>query len=357
MILQMRKVPSKWVLFFTLFSIFACEKEVVIPVQVESSQPTVTAASFEGATHVNEIDYREALIHWQNIEEAVSYSIFRVDDSQLEFKAHVVGWKKNQYKIKGLEPNTNYKFVVRAMNSEGIFDNNFNTVSFTTLAYGTYFNQLSLNFDGTKSVELANSDDLLNKSYGVSFWFKTSNIQTDARLVNFKTNTGGSSFNISLSNIGIRIGYRDVGDNYKFIEYTYAYNDGLWNHVYASYSGSKYKLFVNGVLQAQIADTNKGHGDQKAYIGSFNHSSNFFIGLIDEVALFNGVMNNTQVEELFSSGQSSELRTHSKWNTLISWYRMGDSTGDSELELKDVMGNNLATPQSIVIGDYLSDAP
>jgi hypothetical protein len=162
--------------------------------------------------------------------------------------------------------------------------------------------------------------------------------------------------NLHVDNGDIGIGYRDENESYKVMEVPFSYEDSQWHHVYMAYTGKKYLLYIDGIKAGEVVDTNAGGGTQPAYIGSYENS-HYFTGSIDEVSLWKGVMNSNQIVELYNQGQGSELRLHSKWKNLISWWRMGDSQGDSDTELKDVMEKHDGTPQGISVGSYIQDTP
>ena len=357
MILKMRKLAP--VLAFMLLFI-GCnnEKEAVLVEAPTQQIPPISALPFQGVTLVDEIDYREAKIHWNWVEGAVSYIVFMRVNNELEFKAHVVGEKKDFYVLKNLEPDTAYSILVRSMNSRGEFDANNNVVSFTTNAFGNLFNSSSLSFHGSSSLSIGESKKLhKNKNIGISFWFKTSTQQADARIINLQREGGGTSINVSLNNTGIQVGYRDMAGVYKTAHYPIAYHDGFWRHVYASYNGSKYRLYLDSVLVVQVSDTQIGSGSLPAHIASFAGTSPSFVGSLDEVSLWSAPFNQAQVAELYNLGVPRELREHSKWKNLLSWWRMGDSVGDSALEIVDVMEKTPAVGSGIVPGDFSTEVP
>jgi hypothetical protein len=323
---------------------------------ISTVQP-VTVGDFNGADTVDEIDYRKATIRWTSHNEAVSYTVFWVNAGVLTFKAHVTGKNKNKYVLKNLEPDTEYSVIVRAMDASGAFDTNTNVETFTTTAYGAHTNDTSLDFDGTKSVELADSNKLVKKKYSISFWFKTDTLNSDSRVINLQKQGGGSSINIGLDNSGVKVGYRDETDTYKSQGFALAYDDAVWRHVVLTYNNAKYRLYVDGIKQLEIADTNIGHGSAKAYIGSFQHTQKFYDGLLDEVSLWSRVLNQAEIDELYNMGQTTELRIHSRWKNLVSWWRFETSLGDDQSIVKDIQEKWDAIPQGHLLVDYVTDIP
>jgi hypothetical protein len=76
-------------------------------------------------------------------------------------------------------------------------------------------------------------------------------------------------------------------------------------HVVGVYNGSTQTLYVNGVQVAQAALTGAiGANNNALYIGSWNGSSEFFRGTIDEVAVYTTALTATQVSNHWIAGST-----------------------------------------------------
>jgi len=102
-----------------------------------------------------------------------------------------------------------------------------------------------------------------------------------------------------------------------------------WNHIAGTFDGSTntIKLYINGSL----VDTETGQPSST----SANLSNNFHIGLsngttynngnIDEVAIWNSVLDSDQIDEIYnatSTGKTADLSAMA--TPPVAWYRMGD---------------------------------
>jgi len=74
-------------------------------------------------------------------------------------------------------------------------------------------------------------------------------------------------------------------------------------HVVGVYNGATQKLFINGSLAATANLTGAITSNTNAlYIGSWDGSSEFFRGTIDEVAVYTTALNDTQVNKHYTTG-------------------------------------------------------
>jgi len=85
-------------------------------------------------------------------------------------------------------------------------------------------------------------------------------------------------------------------------------NDGQWHHVAGTYDGTKYTLYVDGVLDASVDATgsiNKG-GSYFSTIGAHYKKGDerdprrFFEGLIDDVRIYDKALSSSEVQQIFT---------------------------------------------------------
>ena len=68
---------------------------------------------------------------------------------------------------------------------------------------------------------------------------------------------------------------------------TPAITDTNWHHVVATYNGSRVRIYLDGVLKQEIAQTLQMRGNNLPLnIGRANNGSYFFNGWLDEVAVY-----------------------------------------------------------------------
>ena len=87
-------------------------------------------------------------------------------------------------------------------------------------------------------------------------------------------------------------------------------------------------------------------------MGSYQGSSNFSIGGIDEAAIFNSELSQSDITAIYGSGTPIDL---SSYSSLVSWWRMGD--GDTFPTLTDNKGTNNGTMTNMTSGNIVTDVP
>ena len=158
------------------------------------------------------------------------------------------------------------------------------------------------------------SDETVNNptTYSVETWFKT-NSTVGGKLIGF----GNQQFSLS-NNYDRHLYMQDDG---KLVFGTYtgalntvttadAYNDFEWHHAVATQSNDGIKLYVDG----ELAGTNPATGAQD-YTGywriggdtTWGSSSPYFVGNLDEVAVYGSALTPAQVEEHYEIGADVEV--------------------------------------------------
>src|SRR3989338_1477876 len=83
--------------------------------------------------------------------------------------------------------------------------------------------------------------------------------------------------------------------------------DNNWHHVLGTYDGSKMKVYVDGVFEKECSqDGDLGNTDSSLYFGAnYDDGSNLFGGL-DDVAIWNRALSNSEVQELYDAQISTK---------------------------------------------------
>ena len=135
----------------------------------------------------------------------------------------------------------------------------------------------------------------------------------------------------------------------------YIYVNGTAVTLDASNNGSISSPFQGSVsLSDYTSTTNPDIGGQN---NNGSHGSTF-AGLIDEVAVFNSALNQTQINTLRGGASAGTLGSPANIASLspFSWYRMGDNNGSSGTTIFDQgSGGNNATLQNGAV--YSSSVP
>lgn len=147
------------------------------------------------------------------------------------------------------------------------------------------------------------------------------------------------------------------------------YNDGGWHLAIITWDGVDLVVDVDGGadrVSAGAADRIGGVGS-KAFIAArddgLGGATSIYFGNIDEVTFFDAALSAGQCVELYNSGIPMDVSAHTAASDLVSWYRMGDASGDSTdsgdpaSRVKDVTGSNNATPVNMDLTDIVTVVP
>ena len=193
----------------------------------------------------------------------------------------------------------------------------------------TIFNRYSFDFDGTDDYVIVPNSTSLNitTAMSVSMWFKT----TSSSVMYPLTQGSGSEIKYLVQFYApinrIRLQIYDGNSVLTIIDNTQAFNDGQWHHLAfttdALTTTDGVKIYFDGTLL-----TNKGTLSNNGissittpfYIGQIPNTSRFN-GNIDEVAVFNSELSQSDVTSIYNSGVPNDLSSLSP----VSWWRMGDA--------------------------------
>lgn len=157
------------------------------------------------------------------------------------------------------------------------------------------------------------------------------------------------------------------GSAVKYLQSSLTAFDDTWHHVAMTFSSNTVKIYVDGTLDPSpatiVANTvNSIHsGSADVTIGTILNSNApsayTFVGNIDEPSIWNATLTDSEIAEIYNSGDPTDLTTHSKAANLVSWWRMGDDAGDSNTALVDQVGSNDAVGNNLESGDVEEDVP
>ena len=112
-------------------------------------------------------------------------------------------------------------------------------------------------------------------------------------------------------------------------------NDGNWHHLVCVFTSSddRVKIYVDGNTTPEVNTTIAGYEyfNMNTIIGQRGNSSEYFPGLIDEVAIFNRALNTTEIAALYD-GSGSNIRPSNLMATdlnPIAYYPLGEQAQNS----------------------------
>ena len=210
-------------------------------------------------------------------------------------------------------------------------------------------------FSNTKSIALDGVDDYVNVAdnsnlsfgngstdspFSISTWIKIG--QTTAQGIVTKYGSISSTREYLFYTTGgkLRLLFIDASNGANnFATGTTNLSTNTWYHVACTYDGrggstayNGITLYINGVAESVTTSggsyTAMSNTSQNVEIGKY--STNELLGNLDETAIFNTELSQSDVTAIYGGGSPSSL---SSYSSLISWWRCGD--GDTSPTLTD----------------------
>ena len=190
-------------------------------------------------------------------------------------------------------------------------------------------NKYHLKFDGTDERVACGSAVALQNltAKSVVLWFKSTGFTGIAQYLydsGYWIANYGTRISISASANNVSVTLRKVGD---IQSYTIPFTPDQWNSVAYTWDGTTIKYYLNGVYQ-------EGHDDafsgalactSNLFFGSRNNGSQYFyVGGIDEIAIFNRALSQIEITKLFGGGTPQTCGNTKKISGLVGFWRCGD---------------------------------
>ncbi len=208
------------------------------------------------------------------------------------------------------------------------------------LAGNAFFNQYSVDFDGTDdSVNMGNASELNfdhNDPYTLSVWVKRDTTGTGVIIEKMETSGNFTGFQLAFVSDTIRIFHRRQNQTTNRIQRrtdaTFT-STTEWYHIVSTYDGSLantgLKIYVNG---SEAAST----GVNSMQAGAWTNTADFKVGRtidghIDEVSVYNSELSATDVATIYNSGIPGDVTSLNP----VGWWRMGDNDGGTGTTVTD----------------------
>tara|TARA_R110001599_G_scaffold256246_2_gene456439 strand:- start:22742 stop:23488 length:747 start_codon:yes stop_codon:yes gene_type:complete len=218
-------------------------------------------------------------------------------------------------------------------------------------------------FASTKSVAFDGTDDYMDignvlnlgstTDFSISFWVKVSQATNNSLLG--KRQNSSNNWKI-VTDSSDKIKFEGTGSGTVRFTITYsgsALAEGSWNHIVVSCDRSNdstgLNLYVNKIASTPVAASEGGLDNTGGLrIGAFSTTFCLDGTLMDEVAIYNAALSSADVDKLYNSGKPTDLSLAASYDTdrtsnLLSWWRMGDGTGDNSSTIVDQAGSNNGT--------------
>lgn len=185
----------------------------------------------------------------------------------------------------------------------------------------------ALDFDGSNDYVVfseANSPAYNNSALTIEAWIKSASTRTEEEIVNWGNNANQNVVEFRMSEGSLQFGI-DVG-GWSQVSSNATVNDGKWNHVAVTKDGNTIKLYINGKLDAGGTITASPSVNRMTIANVFQNnsyqSSRYeFLGLIDEVRIWNSVRTEEQLRENMMNNLSGNE------SGLIGYYRFDHYDG------------------------------
>ena len=229
----------------------------------------------------------------------------------------------------------------------------------------SFVNDYSLLFDGVNDyVDCGSIATLQSTSqHSLSAWFKTSDRTKRQGILKWYNGTG-QWIEMSMSTtefLFIPSGVSGYGKTPSS-----GVSNGVWNHVVMVFDGSatgnsnRLKAYLNGAalslsFTGSIPTTTTAMTGGSFKIGERFVGQDYFLGNIDEPAVFDYALTQTNVTDIYNSGAPTDL--NSLTTAPAHWYRNGDS--DTYPTITDIgsAASNDGTMVNMDAADIVTDVP
>ena len=271
---------------------------------------------------------------------------------------YLVGSKKRKTTIKNLENGVS-KVPVHDTPSQSLP----NHIVLTPQLVNTY----SLDFDGSNDYVALSSETNISGDWSFSAWVAPSATTYEGILA---SKSSSNTMITIQSSTNLRVRLHQPSSSYRTISWdtglTAIPTDGSWTHIAITKSGTTLTPYYNGI-KGNTGTLNGSDGILKAQmLGGSNADNTFenkFAGNMDEVAIWDTLLDDDAVTAIYNSGTPTDLSSDSgdydNSSNLQGYWRMGDGTLDEYPLIADqtnaTMGSNLVAEDDFSLGAGWSD--
>ncbi len=166
----------------------------------------------------------------------------------------------------------------------------------------------AMNFDGADMVNVPDNDLLDLTSFTIAAWINSPATSGRWHVIAAKEarNPNGRNYGIFGHVNNGSIHYSFTSGGWKSFDAPTNVTDGTWHHVAATYEQPNFKLYIDGVLDAEEAPNAVPESNgSPLYIGGCDIGNYWMKGAIDEVVLFDRALSPDELAELIENGMAS----------------------------------------------------
>lgn len=199
-------------------------------------------------------------------------------------------------------------------------------------------NTYSIDLDGTNDFILIPDSSVLRfngANVSFSYWVRIDSLSGgDGKMIAkaITPNDSSSAYQIRTDNADLK--FQFVSGAWRQVVATNFFTDLSWVHVVITMSDSNIvTIYKNGAEFVSATDigyaipSNSG----QLFIGCRGNQTNFFAGLMDELAIFDYVLAASQVSSIYNGGEPQSLASYNP----VGWWRMGDNDGGTGSTITD----------------------
>lgn len=353
-------------LFLLFILILSCQDKVIETKVKDVSTPALCPSvdselspspySFAGIANIENITQTSVHIKWERNSNFHSYHIISITSHEHNV-IKLVEADKSEVTLNALSPDSEYHFLLRAMDKHGQLETNSNIISVRTKPWPNFSNQKSLSFNGSQSVELGESRRMLpEKSYTIAFWIKPDAEKNEnAHIITFHRDNyrAASALALLLHNGTLKLKIQNK--NYKSSQ---RLSENEWKFITLTSNGISNFLYVDGERVLKVDQETPERGLFKASLASFTGIRKGYRGKLDELAIFQTYMSRYQVQELYNQGRAINYPMHSVALKLKYWYQFGDHKEDGvDKIIEHVSGIIHGNPLNLDESSFTNDSP
>lgn len=167
-------------------------------------------------------------------------------------------------------------------------------------------------FSGSSTIEFNDASFDFKEAFSISFWIKTNSTQVDERWFFKNNDSPNRSWFLSLNRntIGqLTLFYSDDGINYRnFHSGSTNYNDGNWHHIVLVFDGTSgiTRIYKDNILDGED-NSALNYVHQNDQIFTISPLQNAGKGIMDDVKVYNRVITQTEIDELYNAPNSNGI--------------------------------------------------
>ena len=226
----------------------------------------------------------------------------------------------------------------------------------------------SIQFDGVNDYLAAPHSADLNfertQTFSFGGWVKFDSVSVQQYIIAKRQNFGDFRGWLMdyLNGTGVRILLHNESNTNRITVTGPTLLTGTWYHLIATYSGnslaSGIRLYINSINTAlTVAFNNLTSTIQTTVTTQLGGRGDavFLDGNLDEMAVWNIELNQSQINEIYNTGVPIDLSQLSTGANLVSWWRMGD--GGTFPTILDNKGTNHMTMTNMSNSGIVTDVP